>query len=83
MVDRWHKMVAGWLEAAEPGQVGDVLRLLRDGVDVDPPDGYRRTALMLAAKGRHIHVVRALVALGADPKAQDSRTWTALTYAVD
>src|SRR5690242_7175331 len=34
MSDRWQELTASWLEASQRGRVGDVRRLLRDGVHV-------------------------------------------------
>ena len=60
-------MVDNLLEAAEHGGDDDVRRLLRAGVHVDARDPHRRTPLMLAAQGRHLPVVRALLDRGATP----------------
>src|SRR5205814_2272573 len=78
---QFRKLADELFEAAEQGLGEDVRRLLRDGVHVDTRDQWRRTPLMLAAVGRHLPVVRTLLAQGADPNARDSMTWTAMTYA--
>jgi len=83
MADKWQELIAVWFETSEKGRVADVRQLLRDGVHVEARDQHRRTALMIAAKGRQIEVVRSLLAHRADPNARDSQGWTALTYAVN
>ena len=61
-------------KAASRGDLAAVRRLLADGVGVDAPGDVGLTALMLAAKGAHVLVVRALLAAGADvhERATDS-----------
>eukprot|EP00640_Fibrocapsa_japonica_P003963 CAMPEP_0113943834 /NCGR_PEP_ID=MMETSP1339-20121228/28444_1 /TAXON_ID=94617 /ORGANISM="Fibrocapsa japonica" /LENGTH=870 /DNA_ID=CAMNT_0000948801 /DNA_START=93 /DNA_END=2705 /DNA_ORIENTATION=+ /assembly_acc=CAM_ASM_000762 len=53
----------------------------KDGEEVEPhKDGV--TALQLAAQGGHLEAVKALVEAGADVKAADDESWTALLNAV-
>lgn len=63
------------LRAARAGEVGELSRLLAEGVPVDARDERRATRgwtpLMLAAQGGHLEVVRALLASGADPALLD------------
>ncbi len=51
------------------------------GVDARDPDG--RTALMLAALGKDVSAVKAILARGADPNLQDTQGDTALLLACD
>ncbi|WP_422929122.1 ankyrin repeat domain-containing protein [Singulisphaera sp. PoT] len=83
MTDRWQALQAEWFEASEHGRLADVRRLLKDGVHIEARDAHGRTALMLAAKGRQLGVVHALLAHRARTDARDSMGWTAQTYAVN
>jgi hypothetical protein len=67
--------------AAANGAVGSVSLLLERGAQVDTRDEEGMTALMLAAKGKHREVARALVEAGADPAltGPDGRTALELT----
>jgi ankyrin repeat protein len=83
--------------AAQAGDLDLVKMLLSKGVDVNvrtadtAPGGGRgyfrapagrQTPLMLAARGNHVDVMRALIAAGADPKAKAQDNSTFLMAAV-
>ncbi|GAB2679583.1 ankyrin repeat domain-containing protein [Kribbella swartbergensis] len=61
------------LEAAEAGDANRVAAALAAGAPLESRDEHRRTALLLASLGDHVDTARLLVALGADPDAQDDR----------
>mmetsp|Transcript_3324 Transcript_3324/g.4513 ORF Transcript_3324/g.4513 Transcript_3324/m.4513 type:complete len:434 (-) Transcript_3324:92-1393(-) len=58
-------------EAAAAGNMGDLRRLLDNGVDVNEADYDQRTALHLAAAEGHMQTVEYLLKLGADVTALD------------
>jgi ankyrin repeat protein len=58
--------------AAGRGDIGEVRRLLADGVPVDTRDRDGRTAVTAAALGDHVDVARALIDAGADVDLQDA-----------
>ena len=68
--------------ASELGSVLDVDQALDSGVGVDAADAEGRTALMLAAQGESVNVLRHLFEKGADVNARDKNGATALMYAV-
>ena len=56
------------LHAAVAASEGELIRLLASrGADLERRDGWRRTALMLAAASNEVECAEMLVALGADP----------------
>lgn len=55
--------------AAQSGDLGEVLALLRQGASPDVPDRHGFTALARAAQFDHLGLVRILLAAGADPNA--------------
>ena len=56
------------LHAAVAASEGELLRLLASrGADLERRDGWKRTALMLAAASNEVECAEMLVALGADP----------------
>ena len=61
------------LRAARRGDPDAVAVALRAGASLEARDVNRRTPLLLAAIHDHVDVARLLVALGADPDAQDYR----------
>jgi len=63
---------AAYLDAVRKGDAAAVEKLLADGVPVDTPFRYNRTALSFAADRGHVEVVRLLLAKGANPDATDS-----------
>ncbi|MHC4450992.1 MAG: peptidylprolyl isomerase [Planctomycetota bacterium] len=67
------RVMGGLHDAATSGDADAVVMLLRYDVDVDVDalDDEGRTALMLAASGGHMPVVRLLVAAGADVTIED------------
>lgn len=50
----------------------DIIRLVRDGVDVDSVTGANETALYIAASKGHYDVVKTLMLLGADPNIKNN-----------
>jgi len=60
------------VSAAARGDIGDVRRLLADGVPVDTRDRERRTAVTAAALGDPVAVARTLINAGADVDLQDA-----------
>ena len=60
-----------------------MLTLLDHGASPDAVDNDGTTALMYAARGGHVQVVRALIDEGADPGATEAHGWTALRIATD
>lgn len=74
----------GFLDAAMDGDVQLVKKFLEKGVDVNATydeDGIN--ALMQAAAGSHVEVVKVLLAAGAAVDAKDSEGMTAFLVAVD
>ena len=61
------------LSAAENGDADAVVVELRAGAPIESRDGRGRTALLLASAADQVDVARLLVALGADPDAQDDQ----------
>jgi ankyrin repeat protein len=71
------------LEAANRGQVDDVVWLLRIGAPVNALDPELRcTPLIFAAANGHEQVVHVLLSKGGDPNRQDNEGETALMMAV-
>ncbi len=64
---------AALLAAAGAGDANRVAAALAAGAPLESRDGNRRTALLLASLNDHVDAARLLVALGADPDAQDDR----------
>jgi uncharacterized protein len=64
---------AALLTATEAGDANGVAAALAAGAPLESRDDHRRTALLLASLNDHVDVARLLVALGADPDAQDDR----------
>ncbi len=68
--------------AASTGDVAAIERLAASGeADLDGRDGHGRTALMVAAHGRHHGAARALIAAGAKLDALDREHYDVLTIA--
>lgn len=61
------------LDAAAAGDANKVAAALAAGAPIESRDDHRRTALLLASLNDRVDVARLLVALGADPDAQDDR----------
>jgi ankyrin repeat protein len=73
--DIWTPLMA----AADKGQDAVVAYLLgRPDTKIDAKDGDAYTALDLACRGRHVEVVKLLVAAGARREAEASGEWRAL-----
>lgn len=64
---------AALLAAATSGDANLAAAALAAGAPIESKDGNRRTPLLLAASNDRVEVARVLVALGADPDAQDDR----------
>lgn len=71
----------GLVETARDGRLEPVVALLAKGSATDERDASGRTALHLAAAGRHAEVVRALIKARADVHAQDKDGATPLLAA--
>jgi ankyrin repeat protein len=71
--------------ASQHGHISIVVRILKQGVDVDSrQNGDGPTALILASEESHANVVSHLLLAGADPDIMDSRTGrTPLMIAAD
>ena len=67
--------------AAENGDVGELKKLLGNGVDVNEKPTKGMSALMLAAEKNHLDAVKFLLRKGADPKAKDLDSMTTLHIA--
>ena len=68
-------------QAAQGGELGDVLALLEQGVSPDAPDRNGFTALTRAAQFDHLELVRVLLAAGADPNIANKWGLTPLMIA--
>ncbi|MEU4291866.1 ankyrin repeat domain-containing protein [Kribbella sp. NPDC026596] len=64
---------AALLSAATSGDANQAAAALAADAPIESRDGNRRTALLLASLNDRVDVARLLVALGADPDAQDDR----------
>ncbi|WP_254409636.1 ankyrin repeat domain-containing protein [Streptomyces sp. AC495_CC817] len=62
---------ARYLASAARGDLPGVLQALADGADGDAVDPEESSAILLAARGGHLGVVRALIDAGVDIDAQD------------
>lgn len=67
---------AGWT-----GDVAAIERLVAAGAVIDTRDGHGRTPLHIAAHARQREAMRALVRLGADPRALDAQRYDTVTIA--
>jgi ankyrin repeat protein len=70
----------GLFAAAQSGDIAAIERLAA-GAAMDARDGHGRTALHIAAHARQREAMRALVRLGADPRALDAQRYDAVTIA--
>ena len=52
-------------EAADYGHIESCKVLIQKGIDINIPDSYYRTALLIAAQGGHINLVKWLISNGA------------------
>ena len=75
-------MTPDWEQAARRGDVGTIDRLLAAGEDVNSPDRYGQTALMLASQLGHASLVERLIAAGADLNRTAKYRLSALMLAV-
>ena len=69
------------ISAAKSGDVGEVERLIRSGVDINIRDNGGNTALILASYYDHIEVVKLLIEAGVDLNIRDDESSTALILA--
>jgi hypothetical protein len=60
-----------FLRAAQEGNVSELMRLYRAGVDVNSADDYGWTALMCAVKAEKEEAVESLLSVGANPLIRD------------
>src|SRR5262245_51638927 len=67
--------------AAAGGDVGEIDRLVKRGVDLNARDGNGRTPMMVAAFRQDDAAVRALIEAGADPNALDFQSYDVITIA--
>lgn len=67
--------------AAASGDLPALTKALQDGADVNARDGHGRTALLVAAHGPHLDIVRELAKAGADMKAKDAQRYDIITIA--
>jgi len=71
------------IRAYKSGKMKAVLKLIKQGVDVNIPDNKGRTALILASGQGHKEIVQALIDAGADLDIQNKYDRTALILASD
>lgn len=74
----------GWTALHYAAWVGDVDiidMLLKKSAQVDAPSPNGTTPLMMAARGGHIHAVKALLDAGADPNLLNEHQMNALAFA--
>jgi ankyrin repeat protein len=71
------------IAAASRGDIAEMRRRLRAGVEVDSSDQYGRTALIAAAEEGRAEAVRALLAAGADVNATSYFGYSALSRAAN
>ncbi len=71
----------GLLAAAANGDAAGIRAIATAGADLNQRDSHGRTALMIAAYGRHHDAVAALVDLGADTEALDNQRYDVITIA--
>jgi len=71
----------GLLDAAHSGNEPAVLKLLRQGADLDERGEHGRTALHYACAAGHISIVKALLLFGDDINKKDFNKTTALHFA--
>jgi hypothetical protein len=74
-------MASTLFQAVRIGDLKRVVKLLRDGADVDERTDEEQTALLLAARRGHREIVRVLLENGADINAADENGNTALILA--
>nr|WP_286672515.1 ankyrin repeat domain-containing protein [Cohnella hashimotonis] len=67
--------------SAEKGDVESVLKLLREGADINATDRDGRTAVLAATYNNRAEVVKALIEKGADINIRDRRLNNVLLYA--
>jgi len=72
---------SGLHAAAWAGDVGEIRRLVADGVDLEATDGNGRTPLHVAAFASHDEAVAVLIELGADPNRLENDRYDILTIA--
>ena len=71
----------GLLDAVRSGNEPEVLRLLRDGANLDERGEHGRTALHFACAAGHVSIVRDLLLFGDDINRKDFNKTTALHFA--
>lgn len=76
------QMAAEWHTAAIEGDIGLLERLLAAGQDIDAPDRYGQTALMLAARQGRTEVVDLLLARQATLDVTEKYGLSALMLAI-
>jgi uncharacterized protein len=79
--DRDLRIYAGLHAAAAVGDVAEIEKLVAEGEKPDLQDSNSRTPLLVAAYRKHYDAVRALLRLGADPKARDLQRFDILAIA--
>jgi len=61
--------------AAASGDLPTLTKALQHGADINARDGHGRTALLVAAHGPHLDIVRELAKAGANMKAKDAQRY--------
>lgn len=69
------------IAAAERGDTAGVIRLLKDGADINGVDERGRTAALAATHGNRPETLKALIDAGADLNIRDQRSDNPLLYA--
>lgn len=75
------QMVNELITAAERGDTGKAIALLKAGADINGTDERGRTAAMAATHGNHPDTLKALINAGADINLRDHRSDNPLLYA--
>lgn len=70
-------------QAANYGKAAIVPFLVQQGIEVNTPNGYGQTPLILAAKFGWLDTVKVLLAQGADASVRDHKGKTAADYALE
>lgn len=66
--------------AAEKGDTENVLKLLKDGANINAKDGLGRTAVMAATYANKVETVKVLIQNGADINIRDNQLNNVLLY---
>jgi len=79
--DRDLQIYAGLHAAAAAGDIAEIEKQIKEGENPNLQDSNSRTPLLVAAYRKHYEAARALIRLGADPKARDLQRFDILAIA--